>query len=88
MLISEAFIHRVRNILRDLHNSSHHTQPHCGQQKEPAAYSWSAALYKLCREIFPVCVHILQMPVLHQVICMVCGREGPSVEFKVRLMSR
>ena len=24
------------------------------------------------------------MPVLHQVICMVCGREGPGVEFKVR----
>ena len=38
----------------------------------------------LCREIFPGCVHILQMPVLHQVICMVCGREGPGVEFKVR----
>ena len=24
------------------------------------------------------------MPVLHQVICIVCGREGPGVEFKVR----
>ena len=27
------------------------------------------------------------MPVLYQIICMVCGREGPGVEFKVRLVS-
>ena len=33
-------------------------------------------------------VHILGMPVLYRLICMVYGREGPDVEFKVRLMSQ
>ena len=37
---------------------------------------------------FPKSVHILGMPVLYQLICMVCGREDPGVEFKVRLISR
>ena len=37
---------------------------------------------------FPESVHILGMPVLSQLICMVCGREGPGDEFKVRLMLR
>ena len=37
---------------------------------------------------FPESVHILGMPVLSELICMVCGREGPGDEFKVRLMSR
>ena len=28
------------------------------------------------------------MPVLYRLICMVCGREGPGVKFKVHPMSR
>ena len=61
---------------------------HCGQQKEPAIYSWSASLFLLYSWIFSRSVHI---PVLYQLICMVwmvCGLEGPVVEFKVRLMSQ
>ena len=59
----------------------------CGRQKEPAAYSWSAVFYELYSEAFPKSVHILGMPVLYQLMCMICGREGPGVEFKVRLIS-
>ena len=37
---------------------------------------------------FPKSVHILGMPVLYRLICKVCGREDPGVEFKVCLISR
>ena len=56
--------------------------PYCGRQKEPATYSWSAAL-----ETLPNSVHILGMLVLYWLICMVCGHKGPGIEFKVCLMS-
>ena len=56
--------------------------PYCGRQKEPATYSWSAAL-----EILPNSVHILGMLVLYWLRCMVCGHKGPGIEFKVCLMS-
>ena len=45
-------------------------------------------VYQLNSEVFPKSVHILGMLELYRLICMVCGREGPGVEFKVRLMSQ
>ena len=60
----------------------------CERQKEPATYSWSAALSLLYSKVFPDSVHILGMPVLYRLICVVCGREGPGVEFMVCLTSR
>ena len=40
-------------------------------KSEPTGYSWSAVLYKLYTKVFPKSVHILGMPVLYQLICMV-----------------
>ena len=57
-----------------------------GWQLEPADYSRSAVLYS--SEVFPKSVHILGMLVMYRLICMVCGREGPGVEFKVCQISQ
>ena len=60
----------------------------CKRQEEPATYSRSAVLFELYGEVFPESVHILGMLVFYRLMCMVCGREGPDVEFKVRLLSQ
>ena len=39
------------------------------------------------RDFFPDSVHLLGIPVLYRLLCMVCGREGPGVEFKARLIN-
>ena len=33
-------------------------------------------------------IHILGVAMFFRLICVVCGRKGPGVEFKVRMMSR
>ena len=48
-------------------------------------YELRAQLYS---EVFPKSVHILGIPVFCALICIVCGREGPTVEFKVHPMLR
>ena len=55
----------------------------CRQQEEPTDY-WLAVLSKMCNEVFPKSVHVLGIPLLYQLIWMVCGPEGPGVECKVR----
>ena len=50
---------------------------------------WSVARFFTEKRDFSDSVHFLGMPVLYRLICMVCGLEGPCVEFfKVRLMSQ
>ena len=48
---------------------------------------WSAAHCIQYSEVFAKSVHILGISSFCQPICMICGREGPGVEFKVHLMS-
>ena len=72
----------------DIHSWVIFAYQNCRRQEEPTAYSWSVTLYELHSEIFLESVHILGMPVLYQLICIACGREGLGVEFKVRLMTR
>ena len=54
----------------------------CWQQEEPTDY-WSAVLSRMYNEVFPKSVHIPGIPLLYQLICMVCGRKCSGVKCKV-----
>ena len=59
-----------------------------GEQRSPQPILCQWHSCNCMARFFPISVHIFGMPVSYPLICMVCGREGPGVEFGVCLMSR
>ena len=54
-----------------------------GNKRNPQTFLGHQNFIKLYSEIFPKSVLILRMAMMNQLICMVYGCEGPSVQFKV-----